>query len=171
MRNPNFLILDAPTNDLDIPTLNVLEDYLRSFKGCLIVVSHDRYFMDKVVDHLFVFRGNGVVDDFPGNYTQFREQGGILSDTPKPADKPKPAATQPDKPQNRQRKLSFKEKREMEELKTRIPLLEQEKSALEAQLSGGLTDTDAIAKASARYEEVQNLLDEAEMRWLELSEI
>ena len=171
MRNPNFLILDEPTNDLDIPTLNVLEDYLRNFKGCLIVVSHDRYFMDKVVDHLFVFRGNGVVDDFPGNYTQYREQCAISNaqctmhnakaDTGKET---KPVA-------NRVRKLSFKEKREMEELEVRIPQLEQEKSDLEAQLSGGLTDSDAIAQASARYREVQTLLDEAEMRWLELSEI
>ena len=171
MRNPNFLILDEPTNDLDIPTLNVLEDYLRNFKGCLIVVSHDRYFMDKVVDHLFVFRGNGVVDDFPGNYTQYREQCSINSKQ-LTINKAKTDIWKETKPvANRVRKLSFKEKREMEELEVRIPLLEQEKSDLEAQLSGGLTDGDAIAQASVRYQEVQTLLDEAEMRWLELSEI
>lgn len=173
MRNPNFLILDEPTNDLDIPTLNVLEDYLRGFKGCLIVVSHDRYFMDKVVDHLFVFQGNGVIEDFPGNYTQYREAQKIKNED-MPAVGAKKADTKKDtKPNtaNRVRKLSFKEKRELEELELRIPQLEQEKSTLEAQLSGTLTDTDAIAKASARYREVQILLDEAEMRWLELSEI
>ena len=173
MRNPNFLILDEPTNDLDIPTLNVLEDYLRGFKGCLIVVSHDRYFMDKVVDHLFVFQGNGVIEDFPGNYTQYREAQKVKNEEV-PTTGVKKADTKKDtKPNtaNRVRKLSFKEKRELEELEVRIPLLEQEKSTLEAQLSGGLTDSDAIAQASARYQEVQTLLDEAEMRWLELSEI
>lgn len=173
MRNPNFLILDEPTNDLDIPTLNVLEDYLRGFKGCLIVVSHDRYFMDKVVDHLFVFQGNGVIEDFPGNYTQYREAQKVKSEDV-PTTGVKKADTKKDtKPNttNRVRKLSFKEKRELEELEVRIPQLEQEKSTLEVQLSGGLTDSDAIAQASARYQEVQTLLDEAEMRWLELSEI
>lgn len=173
MRNPNFLILDEPTNDLDIPTLNVLEDYLRGFKGCLIVVSHDRYFMDKVVDHLFVFQGNGVIEDFPGNYTQYREAQKVKNEEV-PTTGVKKADTKKDtKPNtaNRVRKLSFKEKRELEELEVRIPQLEQEKSTLEAQLSGGLTDSDAIAQASARYQEVQTMLDEAEMRWLELSEI
>lgn len=173
MRNPNFLILDEPTNDLDIPTLNVLEDYLRGFKGCLIVVSHDRYFMDKVVDHLFVFQGNGVIEDFPGNYTQYREAQKVKNEEV-PTTGIKKADTKKDtKPNtaNRVRKLSFKEKRELEELEVRIPQLEQEKSTLEAQLSGGLTNSDAIAQASARYQEVQTLLDEAEMRWLELSEI
>lgn len=173
MRNPNFLILDEPTNDLDIPTLNVLEDYLRGFKGCLIVVSHDRYFMDKVVDHLFVFQGNGVIEDFPGNYTQYREAQKVKSEDV-PITGIKKADTKKDtKPNtaNRVRKLSFKEKRELEELEVRIPQLEQEKSTLEVQLSGGLTDSDAIAQASARYQEVQTLLDEAEMRWLELNEI
>lgn len=173
MRNPNFLILDEPTNDLDIPTLNVLEDYLRGFKGCLIVVSHDRYFMDKVVDHLFVFQGNGVIEDFPGNYTQYREAQKVKNEEV-PTTGVKKADTKKDtKPNtaNRVRKLSFKEKRELEELEVRIPQLEQEKSTLEAQLSGGLTNSDAIAQASARYQEVQTLLNGAEMRWLELSEI
>lgn len=173
MRNPNFLILDEPTNDLDIPTLNVLEDYLRGFKGCLIVVSHDRYFMDKVVDHLFVFQGNGVIEDFPGNYTQYREAQKVKSEDVLTTGVKKADTKKDTKPNttNRVRKLSFKEKRELEELEMRIPQLEQEKSTLEAQLSGTLTDTDAIAQASARYQEVQTLLDEAEMRWLELSEI
>lgn len=173
MRNPNFLILDEPTNDLDIPTLNVLEDYLRGFKGCLIVVSHDRYFMDKVVDHLFVFQGNGVIEDFPGNYTQYRETQKVKSEDVPTTGVKKADMKKDTKPNtaNRVRKLSFKEKRELEELEVRIPQLEQEKSTLEAQLSGGLTDSDAIAQASARYQEVQTLLDEAEMRWLELSEI
>ncbi len=173
MRNPNFLILDEPTNDLDIPTLNVLEDYLRGFKGCLIVVSHDRYFMDKVVDHLFVFQGNGVIEDFPGNYTQYREAQKVKSEEVLTTGAKKADTKKDTKPNtaNRVRKLSFKEKRELEELEVRIPQLEQEKSTLEAQLSGGLTDSDAIAQASARYQEVQTLLDEAEMRWLELSEI
>lgn len=173
MRNPNFLILDEPTNDLDIPTLNVLEDYLRGFKGCLIVVSHDRYFMDKVVDHLFVFQGNGVIEDFPGNYTQYREAQKVKSEDVPTTGVKKADMKKDTKPNtaNRVRKLSFKEKRELEELEVRIPQLEQEKSTLEAQLSGGLTDSDAIAQASARYQEVQTLLDEAEMRWLELSEI
>lgn len=173
MRSPNFLILDEPTNDLDIPTLNVLEQYLAAFRGCLIVVSHDRYFMDKVVDHLFVFHGNGEIQDFPGNYTQYRQELKIKDEALKTS-KPQSADIKPDTKQDtgtRTRKLSFKEKRELEELETRIPQLEQEKTDLETQLSGGLTDADAIARASVRYQEVQNLLDEAEMRWLELSEI
>lgn len=173
MRSPNFLILDEPTNDLDIPTLNVLEQYLSAFRGCLIVVSHDRCFMDKVVDHLFVFHGNGEIQDFPGNYTQYREEIKVKNEETR-NEKPQRGDTKPDTRQdtgNRARKMSFKEKRELEELEIRIPQLEQEKGDLEAQLSGGLTAPEAIAKASARYKEVQTLLDEAEMRWLELSEI
>lgn len=173
MQSPNFLILDEPTNDLDIPTLNVLEQYLSAFRGCLIVVSHDRYFMDKVVDHLFVFHGNGEIQDFPGNYTQYREGLKVRNEELRD-EKAQRGDTKPDTKQDtgtRVRKLSFKEKRELEELEVRIPQLEQEKAELEAQLSGGLTGADAIAQASARYQEVQTLLDGAEMRWLELSEI
>lgn len=170
MRSPNFLILDEPTNDLDIPTLNVLEDYLRNFQGCLIVVSHDRYFMDRVVDHLFVFHGNGNVQDFPGNYTQYRlEAKGAstnLEDARKASYSLEVKGTKVKTEQKR--RLSFKEKRELEELEKQMPLLEEEKAQLEALLSGGATLPDEIAKASARYKEVQEALDEAEMRWLEI---
>ena len=173
MRSPNFLILDEPTNDLDIPTLNVLEDYLMNFQGCLIVVSHDRYFMDRVVDHLFVFHGQGKVQDFPGNYTQYRleakEAGASLEDTRKTSYSLESKGTKIKTEQKR--RLSFKEKRELEELEKQMPLLEEEKAQLEALLSGGATLPDEIAKASARYKQVQEALDEAEMRWLELSEI
>ena len=175
MRSPNFLILDEPTNDLDIPTLNVLEEYLKNFQGCLIVISHDRYFMDKVVDHIFVFHGEGHVQDFPGNYTQYRLEAKEAYPKPLPEGKGlkgeslevKGTKTKTDQ----KRRLSFKEKKELEELEKQMPLLEEEKAQLEALLSGGATNPDDIAKASARYKEVQDLLDEAEMRWLELSEI
>ena len=193
MRNPNFLILDEPTNDLDIPTLQVLEEYLRGFKGCLIVVSHDRYFMDRVVDHLFVFHGDGIIKDFPGNYTQWRAstcpdaQASCpgtqasppakkvrLSNCQIPASPPATKSPFKGEPEggsgSRPRKLSYKEQRELAQLEEQMPLLEEEKAALEQQLSGGLTDPQAIAEASARYEEVQRALDEAELRWLELNE-
>ena len=195
MRSPNFLILDEPTNDLDIPTLNVLEDYLKNFQGCLIVVSHDRYFMDRVVDHLFVFHGQGKVQDFPGNYTQWRldsheeENKNPTTQTTKSnnlrgnqkhpknqrffGDPALPAAPQENKKvkTEQKRKLSFKEKKELEELEVRLPQLEAEKAELEALLSGGATLPDEIAKASERYKAVQDALDEAEMRWLELSDV
>ena len=173
MRSPNFLILDEPTNDLDIPTLDVLEDYLKNFQGCLIVVSHDRYFMDRVVDHLFVFHGNGEVQDFPGNYTQYRLEAQGASASLENARKTgyslevKGTKTKTEQ----KRKLSFKEKKELEELEVRMPQLEAEKAELEALLSGGATLADEIAQASARYQEVQAALDEAEMRWLELSDV
>ena len=182
MRSPNFLILDEPTNDLDIPTLNVLEDYLKNFQGCLIVVSHDRYFMDRVVDHLFVFHGNGEVQDFPGNYTQYRleaKSDGYKNTTTSSSKSNNlrgnqiPAATMENKKTKteQKRRLSFKEKRELEELEKMLPELEEEKTQLEALLSGGATEADEIAKASVRYKEVQEKLDEVEMRWLELSEV
>ena len=173
MRSPNFLILDEPTNDLDIPTLNVLEDYLKNFQGCLIVVSHDRYFMDRVVDHLFVFHGDGNVQDFPGNYTQYRlETKGVSASLEGARKAGYSLEVKSTKTKTEQkRRLSFKEKKELEELDKQIPLLEEEKAQLEALLSGGATLPDEIAKASARYKEVQDALDEAEMRWLELSEI
>ena len=173
MRSPNFLILDEPTNDLDIPTLNVLEDYLKNFQGCLIVVSHDRYFMDRVVDHLFVFHGQGKVQDFPGNYTQWRleAQGASTSlENARKTDYSLEAKGTKTKTEQK-RKLSFKEKKELEELEVRLPALEEEKAQLEALLSGGATLPDEIAKASERYQEVQDALDEAEMRWLELSDL
>lgn len=182
MRSPNFLILDEPTNDLDIPTLNVLEDYLKNFQGCLIVVSHDRYFMDRVVDHLFVFHGNGEVQDFPGNYTQYRleAKGDGYKNTTTSTSKSNnlrgnqiPAATMENKKTKteQKRRLSFKEKRELEDLEKLLPELEEEKNQLETLLSGGATEADEIATASVRYKEVQERLDEAEMRWLELSEV
>ena len=168
MRSPNFLILDEPTNDLDIPTLNVLEDYLTNFQGCLIVISHDRYFMDRVVDHIFVFHGGGNVQDFPGNYTQYRLEQGAKNQE----QRPNTTETKTEKVKTEQkRKLSFKEKKELEELEVLMPELEAEKASLEALLSGGATLPDEIAKASKRYQEVQEELDNAEMRWLELSEI
>lgn len=175
MRSPNFLILDEPTNDLDIPTLNVLEEYLKNFQGCLIVISHDRYFMDKVVDHIFVFHGGGNVQDFPGNYTQYRLEAKEAYPKPLPEGKGLKGESLEVKgtktKTEQKRKLSFKEKRELEELEKQMPQLEEEKAQLEALLSGGATNPDDIAQASARYKEVQDLLDEAEMRWLELSEI
>ena len=173
MRSPNFLILDEPTNDLDIPTLNVLEEYLTNFQGCLIVISHDRYFMDRVVDHIFVFHGSGNVQDFPGNYTQYRleakEASASIEDARKTGYRLEVKSTKTKTEQKR--KLSFKEKKELEELEVRMPELEAEKATLEALLSGGATLPDDIAKASKRYQEIQEELDNAEMRWLELSEI
>ena len=169
MRNPNFLILDEPTNDLDIPTLQVLEEYLKAYQGCLILVSHDRYFMDRVVNHIFVFEGDGKVKDFPGNYTQYRlsEAEKVIStskDNNKPTVKPK---------QNNStatRKLTFKEKQELQTLEQELPALEEEKATLEQQLSGVQLDASTIQQVSTRYEEVKRLLDEKEFRWLELSE-
>ena len=169
MRSPNFLILDEPTNDLDIPTLNVLEDYLQKFQGCLIVISHDRYFMDRVVDHIFVFHGQGHVQDFPGNYTQYRLETIKREGDEAKGEKLEAKGTKTKTEQKR--RLSFKEKKELEELETRMPALEEEKAALEALLSGGATLPDEIARASKRYQEVQEELDMAELRWLELSEI
>lgn len=178
MQNPNFLILDEPTNDLDIVTLNILEDYLQTFKGCVIVVSHDRYFMDKVVDHLFVFEGDAVVRDFPGNYTQYRES---LDQKKEQATKSKEDTKSQEtraKSQDNQerketvRKLTFNEKREFEALEKEIPELGKEKSEIENKLSSGeITDSDEIIKLSERFSELSELLDEKEMRWLELSEI
>ena len=186
MKNPNFLILDEPTNDLDIPTLNILEDYLRNFKGCLIVVSHDRYFTDKVVDHLLVFKGNAIIKDFPGNYTQFREaeviaNSGSIAVNQKGtnADKranmntvtpPKSAAAKP-RLTEKARKLTFKEQQELKALECSMPKLEAEIKALEEALSGGLSDPQQIAEASQRYEAAKDELDSQELRWLELSEI
>ena len=184
MKNPNFLILDEPTNDLDIPTLNILEDYLRSFKGCLIVVSHDRYFTDKVVDHLLVFRGNAVIKDFPGNYTQFREaeaaaNSGVGSQTT--TQKAHRSANESAAPQKnvsakprltgKPRKLTFKEQQELKALEISMPKLEAKIKALEDALSGGLSDPQQIAEASAKYEAAKDELDFQELRWLELSEI
>ena len=173
MRNPNFLVLDEPTNDLDIITLQVLEEYLQAFHGCVIIVSHDRYFMDKVVDHLLVFQGQGVVKDFPGNYTQFREEmlkrGAVAAkDDPQESAKPK-TNVKTKSPQAR--KLSYKEQRELQQLGDDIDRLEQEKRELEAALCSGTLSVDDITAKSRRLPQLEAELDEKSMRWLELSEI
>ena len=174
MRNPNFLVLDEPTNDLDIQTLQVLEEYLQDFAGCVIVVSHDRYFMDKVVDHLLVFKGEGEIKDFPGNYTQYREWQKLQ--TKEEAEKaPKAEAKVAKKPTNsnnttERKKLSFKEKREFEQLEKDIEQLETEKKAIEEALSSGTISVDEITEKSIRLPKLQDELDEKTMRWLELSE-
>lgn len=174
--NPNFLVLDEPTNDLDIVTLNILEEYLRSFKGCVIVVSHDRYFMDKVVDHLMVFKGNGELKDFPGNYSDYREWKDALEEQEKQeaAEKNKKQIkeTKPLKENaTSKRRFSFKEKREFEELETLIPRLEEEKSRLEIELSSGTLSNDELLEKSNRISFLIEEIDEKTMRWLELSEI
>ena len=162
MQNPNFLVLDEPTNDLDIVTLNVLEDYLKNFKGCVIVVSHDRYFMDKVVDHLLVFKGEGKLKDFPGNYSDYREWKEI-EDAKEKAEQvqKKPVQKEAEKPKqdnnNSKRKLSFKEKKELETLDIEIPELEKEKSELENRLSSGTLSTDELIAKSARIAELIDL--------------
>lgn len=177
MRNPNFLVLDEPTNDLDIVTLNVLEEYLRNFKGCVIVVSHDRYFMDKVVDHLLVFRGNANLKDFPGNYTQYRDWKEVQDQLEKEAE----AARQPkqtsapeknNRPQPEQKKkLTFKERKEFEALEVEIPQLEAEKAELETAMSSGTLSNDELMAKSERIAKVMEEIDEKTMRWLELSEL
>lgn len=171
-RNPNFLILDEPTNDLDLPTLSILEDFLQSYQGCIVIVSHDRYFMDKLVDHLFVFEGAGEVRDFPGNYTQYREwekDQEKLKAVPEPASRPAEAAA-PETPA-KGRKMSFKEKRELELLEKEIEAMEQEKKQLESQLAEGTLPYEQLQKASSRIGELLSQLDEKGMRWLELSEL
>ena len=176
MRNPNFLVLDEPTNDLDIITLNVLEEYLRSFKGCLIVVSHDRYFMDKVVDHLLVFHGNADIQDFPGNYTQYRawkEEQDARKKQEEAALQAKKDPT-PEKPRRQEtetkRRLTFKERKEFEALDAEIPQLEAEKAELEQAMSSGTLSTDELLSKSQRITQLLEELDEKTMRWLELSE-
>lgn len=169
MRNPNFLVLDEPTNDLDIQTLQILEAYLADFPGCVIVVSHDRYFMDKVVDHLLVFKGNGVVKDFPGNYTQYREWQSLKSE--KDDIEKKTAKEKRSYRNETKRKMTFKEKTEFARLDKEIELLEQERSQIEQALSGGTLSADEIVKMSKRLPIVNDELDEKSMRWLELSEI
>ncbi len=183
MKNPNFLVLDEPTNDLDIKTLQVLEEYLQDFPGCVIVVSHDRYFTDKIVDHLLVFHGNGEVQDFPGNYTQYREYQKLL---PKDSSSSKSVAraeqTDPKQASQKQsggrrdggenkRRMSFKEKREFEQLDKDIERLTKEKSDIESALSSGSASVEEITEMSKRLPVVNEELDEKELRWLELSEL
>ena len=170
MRNPNFLILDEPTNDLDIVTLQVLEEYLQSFKGCVIVVSHDRYFMDKVVDHLLVFKGQGDIRDFPGNYSDYRDWREAKEQREKEAEKPKEEKTARVR-LNDKRKMSFKEKKEFEQLEQEIAGLEQEKADIEAALCSGTLGVEELTEKSKRLPELNDLIDEKTMRWLELSEI
>ena len=170
MRNPNFLVLDEPTNDLDIITLNVLEEYLQSFKGCVIVVSHDRYFMDKVVDHLMVFNGQGDIRDFPGNYSDYRDWKEAKAQKEKEAEKPQEEKTARVR-LNDKRKMSFKEKREFEQLEKEIAELEAEKAQIEEILCSGTLSVDELTEKSKRLPEVNDLIDEKTMRWLELSEI
>ena len=170
MRNPNFLVLDEPTNDLDIITLNVLEEYLQSFKGCVIVVSHDRYFMDKVVDHLLVFNGQGDIRDFPGNYSDYRDWKEAKAQKEKEAEKPQEEKTARVR-LNDKRKMSFKEKREFEQLEKEIAQLEAEKVQIEELLCSGTLSVDELTDKSKRLPEVNELIDEKTMRWLELSEI
>jgi ATP-binding cassette subfamily F protein uup len=197
MRNPNFLVLDEPTNDLDIVTLNILEDYLQSFKGCVIVVSHDRYFMDKVVDHLLVFNGNAELKDFPGNYTDYRDWKEIeelpLTRSAELTSKPKGElrgkgqnliTAKPSKAkqittnngeakitQNTKQKLSYKELKEFDSLELEIPALEKEKADIENRLASGELSNDDIMSASIRHGELNEHIDEKTMRWLELSEL
>lgn len=171
MRNPNFLILDEPTNDLDIITLQILEEYLANFHGCVIVVSHDRYFMDKVVDHIFVFNGNGDIKDFPGNYSQYRQWKSL---NPTPSANTHNQAKEEwkaNKFANKVRKLSFKEKKEMEQLEADIESLEAEKKDIEKKLSSGAIPTAQIIELSKRLPALNDELDQKSMRWLELSEI
>jgi ATP-binding cassette subfamily F protein uup len=193
MRNPNFLVLDEPTNDLDIKTLQILEEYLQDFPGCVIVVSHDRYFMDKVVDHILVFHGEGDVKDFPGNYTQYREWSKLnsqkdsqeakgASGNKTTADSNKAAATGSNNSSNDnsangnsvspvKRKMTYKEKREFEMLEKDIVALSSEKASIEEELSSGMASVERITLLSKRLPQLNDELDEKEMRWLELSEL
>ncbi|MBP3420041.1 MAG: ABC-F family ATP-binding cassette domain-containing protein [Marinifilaceae bacterium] len=184
IKNPNFLILDEPTNDLDIITLNVLEEYLKLFRGCLIVVSHDRYFTDKVCDRVFAFEGEGSVRDFPGNYTQYRnyieEQEELKAAQAAEAariaakrgeQKQETSPQNDERNSNRKRKLSYSEKREMEQLEKDMEQLNTEKADIEARLSSGSESAESIVELSGRYSALKEILDEKEMRWLELSEI
>ena len=171
MRNPNFLVLDEPTNDLDIVTLQVLEEYLQHFKGCVIVVSHDRYFMDKVVDHLLVFRGGGDIRDFPGNYSDYREWKRAKAERDKKTvAKPKEESTKRVRPVEK-RRMSFKERQEFERLEVEIASLEEEKKMIEAALCSGALGVDELVEKSKRLPALNDELDEKSMRWLELSEI
>lgn len=174
MRNPNFLVLDEPTNDLDIQTLEVLEEYLQNFPGCVIIVSHDRFFMDKIVDHLLVFRGEGEIKDFPGNYTQFREWESLK---PKEQADAKNNASDNEKKEKREfvgeqrRKKTYKEKCEFERLEKEIAALEEEQKTIEEALCSGTLSIDELTEKSKRLPLVKDELEEKEMRWLELSEI
>ena len=174
MKNPNFLVLDEPTNDLDIQTLQILEEYLQDFPGCVIVVSHDRYFMDKVVDHLLVFKGEGEIQDFPGNYTQYRDYQKMKSkeeNQQKPIKKPTNNEPKSNNFHNEKRKMTFKEKWEYEQLTEKISVLEEERKQLEEELCSGKLSVDELTEKSKRLPLLKDELDELELRWLELSEL
>ena len=172
MRNPNFLVLDEPTNDLDIVTLQILEEYLQDFPGCVIVVSHDRYFTDKVVDHLLVFRGQGEIKDFPGNYSQYREWQALQpKETTESGQKTAKVSADTRGERESKRKMSFKEKREFEQLEKDIAALEAEQKQIEDALSSGTLSVDDITQMSKRLPLLKDELDEKSMRWLELSEL
>ncbi|MBR5325874.1 MAG: ABC-F family ATP-binding cassette domain-containing protein, partial [Prevotella sp.] len=175
MKNPNFLVLDEPTNDLDIVTLQILEEYLQDFPGCVIVVSHDRYFMDKVVDHLLVFKGDGEIKDFPGNYTQYRQWSALQPKAESQAKESGNSANsrKSEKPSNTgdRRKMTYKEKREFEQLEKDIAALEDEQHQLEEALCSGSLSVEELTEKSKRLPLLKEELDEKSMRWLELSEI
>lgn len=171
MRNPNFLVLDEPTNDLDIPTLQVLEEYLQDFPGCVIIVSHDRYFMDKIVDHLLVFQGNGVIQDFPGNYTQYREWSALKPKEPKEKNQPLEKKDRKVQDVSVRKKMTFKEKREFEQLEKDIAALEKEQKIIEEELCSGKLTIGELTEKSRRLPVLKDELDEKSMRWLELSEL
>jgi ATP-binding cassette subfamily F protein uup len=183
MQNPNFLVLDEPTNDLDIVTLQILEEYLRNFKGCVIVVSHDRYFMDKVVDHLLVFQGQGDIRDFPGNYSQYREwqeekerrereaaAGRTAVAAAQGTPKQKGAERTDGRTHEEKNRLTYMEKKEFAALTTEIEALETEKKEIETQLCGGTQSVEEITAQSKRLAQINDALEEKELRWLELSE-
>jgi ATP-binding cassette subfamily F protein uup len=178
-KNPNFLVLDEPTNDLDLQTLRTLEEFLQDFPGCILIVSHDRYFMDRLVDHLFAFEGNGLIRDFPGNYSQYRMWKQLEENKPQNAESRKQksegdgqsAESKMQKIQaNAKQKLSFKEKAEFENLEDEIAELEKEKELLEVRLSNGSTDFEKLQETSEKINDIIVLIDKKETRWLELSE-
>jgi ATP-binding cassette subfamily F protein uup len=171
--NPNFLVLDEPTNDLDLQTLRTLEEFLLDYPGCILIVSHDRYFMDRMVDHLFVFEGEGIISDFPGNYTQYREEAAREASRKKEQNEKITVVTSPEESPKSDKqsvkKLSFKEKFELESLEKEMPALEKEKNSLEEKMTGQLS-YEELQIAAERITELIRLLDEKETRWLELSE-
>ena len=177
-RNPNFLVLDEPTNDLDLQTLRTLEEFLQDFPGCILIVSHDRYFMDRLVDHLFAFEGNGEIKDFPGNYSQYRiwkekQEAGVgqLNDKKQAGIERSLNKIENNKPANSSRqKFSFKEKLEFETLEKEIPALEKEKELLELQMNNGAMDFEKLQESAQRVSDIIALLDKKESRWLELSD-
>lgn len=171
MKNPNFLVLDEPTNDLDIQTLQILENYLQDFPGCVIVISHDRYFMDKVVDHILVFKGEGEIQDFPGNYTQFREWNSLRPKQEKPEEKKEKTAVKENNRSEEKKKMSYKEKREFESLEKDIETLEQHIKQIEEALCSGDLSVEELTEKSIKLPELKEQLDEKSLRWLELSEL